>query len=394
MTERDERIARALRELPIPDHGPTFWADLDRRLDEPLEPATARAAAARVVDPPVHRLDTGELPSVAALDDGRRRRRSRRAPLLAAAAAVVVLAAAVGVVTFLGDDDEPTEVADRPRDPVTTTVGGATTMRAVSTTTTTPATDTATGTVQAWLRAIGEGDIAAAAALTGPVTTAYFAAFDGVEGYLTEAQEGYGAWADVPDAEYAELALGPVGAAGADVSVVVVTGANRGEGRDEPVTTDVFPVVDRGEGWRVEPVAGDPDRDTNIPIVQSPRAPQGASGLGSMAGDAAVEVIVPAAGTVVFQIDSLEPYHRATTGVGPNDDPYARYDPPGTLPGGTHTLVVVGIGDDGTIAAVAGPFTVTGAGTTTTSPPSSTTTTRTGTTSTTGGTGTTTSTTR
>ena len=30
--DRDDHLGDALADLPVPDHGPTFWADLDHRL--------------------------------------------------------------------------------------------------------------------------------------------------------------------------------------------------------------------------------------------------------------------------------------------------------------------------------------------------------------------------
>lgn len=367
--ERDERIARALHELPIPDHGPDFWVALDRRLDAAKEPAAVTAAAARILDdPPVHRLDTSELPTVASLSGERRARRSRRSPVLAVAAAVVLVVAAAGIVTYAlgGDDDDGggSEFADQPTDTAgdspTTTLSESAGTSFAATSTTLAATGTASGTVVAWLTAIGEGEIEAAAALVGPVSTAYITAtMDGVDAYLTEAQEGFGAWPGAPDANYDEIALGPVVPGGAELSIVVVTGSNPGEGRDGP-TTDAFPVVNAGDGWKVEPLAYSPDRDTNIPIIQSPPSDRDGQGLGTMDAAAAIEVIVPASGVVVFRIDDDEPFTRDTTGVGANDDPYARFDPAGELSNGSHQLVVVGIGGDGTITAFAGPFTVSG----------------------------------
>ena len=42
---RDERLAAALSDLEVPDHGPTFWADLDHRLQgEPTVSQPGRSA--------------------------------------------------------------------------------------------------------------------------------------------------------------------------------------------------------------------------------------------------------------------------------------------------------------------------------------------------------------
>lgn len=355
-------IARALRDLPIPEHRPSFWAELDEALA-----AGPAGAAADPADPPLHRLDTGELPTVTALAEGRARR-SRRSPILAAAAALVILAGAVGAVLVVGGDDDggdddEAELADGP----TATTTAASTFEAEPTTTVTEISTTTLGaepgsasdTVLAWLTALGSGDVEAAAALTGPRTTAYLeATTDGVDAFLRESAEGYGAWVGAPDVQVEEVKLGRLEPVDGELTIVIVSGTNPGEGREGP-TTDVFPVVDTGDGWRVEHQAFDPTRDRNIPIIQIPRAPTGVSGLGSMAPDEAVEVIVPAAGTVIFRLDDEPPFTRETTGVGANDDPYARFDPSGSLTPGEHELIVVGVGADGTIAWSDGTFTVT-----------------------------------
>lgn len=363
---RDELIARALRDLPVPDHRPTFWSELDGALGDP---ATTSGPDAVPDDPPVHRLDTGELPSVTSLAP---RTGRRRAPVLAAAAAVVVLVGLVGLVLVASDGgeggDDDTELADG-QDAVTTTLATmseqTTTVDVRSTpprpaTTVSPLEDSATQAVMAWLQAVGEGEVEAAAALTGPRTTSYLeASTDGVAAYLREAAEGYGAWVAAPDLQVDEIPLGTLEAVGGEVTIVVVSGTNPGEGREGP-TTDVFPVVNAGDGWLVEHLAFDPTRDDNDPIVQIPRVPAGQSGLGSMAAGEAIEVIVPASGTVYFRVDDGELASRATSPVGQNNDPYARHDPQGTLAAGDHELLVVGIGDDGTIAYTAGPFVVQG----------------------------------
>lgn len=371
---QDDVIARALHSLPIPDHRRTFWADLDAAIAEPSVPKAEVAAAA---DPTVHRLDTGELPSVTALDPERHRRR-RRSPILAAAAAVVILAGAVGAVLVIGGDgdggDDDSEFADGPRDttgsPRSEPFGSETTALATTTSITSPtsstlfaaAPDTAAAAVEGWLGALGAGDGATAMSLTGPRSLAYIEATNGdVDAFFADTglAEGYGAWSGAPDLEVSEIPLGAVEAFGGEVAVVVVSGTNPGEGREGP-SIDVFPVVNAGDGWKLELYAFDPSVEDAQVIVQIPSAPQGESGLGSMTGDQAVEVIVPTPGRVLFRIDDGEPVVRetSTVGTGAGTQPYARFDPPGTLIAGDHDLVVVGVGDNGTFAYVAGPVTV------------------------------------
>ena len=56
---RDDRLGAALSDLPVPDHGPTFWADLTDRLSEPTaSPHPIRAEGETTVPFPT---ESGEL---------------------------------------------------------------------------------------------------------------------------------------------------------------------------------------------------------------------------------------------------------------------------------------------------------------------------------------------
>jgi hypothetical protein len=116
-TEHDEPLGAALSGLPVPDHGPSFWADLSDRLEGEstvLHQTGSATDAGTVVDP-----DPSEEP--VRLDDRRDRRAARRSgrrsrSLGAAAAAVALVVAAAGAVTVLRDDgaDRQVRTADRP----------------------------------------------------------------------------------------------------------------------------------------------------------------------------------------------------------------------------------------------------------------------------------------
>ena len=50
--ERDDRVGDALADLPVPEHGPTFWAELDNRLQG--EPAVQQIESGELHLPPPH----------------------------------------------------------------------------------------------------------------------------------------------------------------------------------------------------------------------------------------------------------------------------------------------------------------------------------------------------
>jgi hypothetical protein len=124
--ERDDHLGAALSGLPVPDHGPTFWADLSDRLEGEItvphqtEPATDVGPAESKSTEPV------------SLDDRRARRAARRgsgAPpaspyrtrsIGAAAAAVALVLAAAGAVNVIRDDGTDNQVSTGGRPTETT----------------------------------------------------------------------------------------------------------------------------------------------------------------------------------------------------------------------------------------------------------------------------------
>jgi hypothetical protein len=351
--ERDEAIAQALRDLPVPPHRATFWADLEAGI------ATGDGALTDGADG--RRPATGELPAVAPM---RERRSNRRTPLLVAAA-VLVLLGAVGFVT-LGDDGDDDELADQSTDTSAEADSTEPDEPAVTTVSTAASEDTAASgpvgddgspeaVVTSWLDALGSGDVDTAAELTGPRTAAYIesqAPDATLEGFLTESQEGFGAWAGSEDRTVTLLPLEPIEFDGGTLQVVVVSGTHPGEG--EPGSrVDVFPVVDDGEGYKVEHLAFDPGRD-NDPTFTLPDETE--HGLGTMAPGEEVNVFVPAQGTVYLQLDGGEVDEDTTSEVAGR--PFALFNPEGDLTPGDHVLVLVAVGDDGTVTAFGGSFTV------------------------------------
>lgn len=113
---RGDDLGAALSGIPTPDHGPTFWADLNHRLQgEPVPQQTEPATDAGLARPT-------SAPEAVSLDDHRGRRFARRGGRMtrsvgAAAAAVALVVAAAGALTVINRDDNPdreVRAADRP----------------------------------------------------------------------------------------------------------------------------------------------------------------------------------------------------------------------------------------------------------------------------------------
>jgi hypothetical protein len=262
---RDDRIARALGSLPVPEHGPGFWTVLEGELQAE--------------------------PSYLAGRGSRPRRVWRLGAAVAAAAAVLVGALVVG----RGDDRRPVTVSS-----------STTTTTAV--TTTVPVEQGAVDAVDRFLRALGAGDLDQAAALLGPRSEAYAVAVAGsVEELLRPAEEGYGAWAAAEDRRYRSISVRP-----GDV-VVVVEGDRASEGTVE-YRTDAIPArhAESADAWFVEPWAFDPEVGGRIELV----SPDPAADPLRLAPGARVEVAVPAAGTAWFSLGGSTPAPVVATAAG------------------------------------------------------------------------------
>jgi hypothetical protein len=137
---RDQEVARALGDIPVPEYGPGFWDRLDARLERESAPAPAEAASVFASVPPIAELQPElepapapapvELTTVVPMAARVRRERRRSLGLLAAAAAVVV---AVLAVRIGADDGDPVQTASE--------VDGGTRRQGPPDGTTTPADD-------------------------------------------------------------------------------------------------------------------------------------------------------------------------------------------------------------------------------------------------------------
>jgi hypothetical protein len=370
--EQDPVVARALADLPVPDHGPGFWERLDERLaqegltdivsgpvaDSQLDSDTSLVASGDGGAPRDLRTSTGELPSVTELQPPAPAPR-RQQVWFAAAAAVIVIAASGIALALRGGDDEP-ETATGDDSAETTAVGPLssapeTNPPTSSTATTPPPPGAAPAEAVAveWLEAVGNGDTGTAASLTGPRSRAYVESLGedaSVEGYIRESAEGYGAMLEAPDLEIQELPLGSYDFG--EVSLIVLSGTHPGEGTDGQRQTLVLPVVTE-EDTVVEPW-------TSAPTAMQITLPEQVAGVRPvLPADQAIELFVPTDGTVFFYLDDGVEGVRPVETAEVAGAPFAKYDPPGELTPGDHVVVLGFVSRDGeVIIGQAVPFVV------------------------------------
>jgi hypothetical protein len=400
----DPLVRTMLRKLPVPDHRPGFWEDLQVSLAggapaTPLAPAAApteTVAADRtralVVQPPV--LIRG-ADGPAAPDDladletapaaGRRRGRPRPSSvamaLMATAAAVVVGVAAttllrdggtagdVDTAATTDDPAEPDDDAAIAAPPLPGEVTGTTAIAAHGTGTGTlgdEVTDmayvdspvTAREAAASFVVAVHEGDAEAAWGLLGPASQAFWESRGRFASALSELAEGrYGAFREARGLTVSSLVL--VSSGSGEAGVVVLDGIVDLEGDERRRTLDL-PYRYRADAgtWVLEPwgAAGawtsdeigfrapdtSPGEDGSDTGDDDPEA-----GWPTLAADATVEVTVPRwVETATIAIDGIElaamtPSSRGVVAVTPS----APFAP------GLHRLTVAGIGPDGIAAA-------------------------------------------
>lgn len=359
---RDPLVSRALRELPVPEHRLTFWADLDAAVAEAASSAAVDGATAATssTDTGPRRPDTDEVPMVRRAAP-RATRPRRLAPWLAAAAGLLVVVGGVGFVLSQDGGDDAADgrattipaTSEPPAPETTVTTLAATTSTAV---TTTAVASEPAAVAQSFIDALGSGDTAAALALLGPRSTAYIESLGGDPlGFVAEMQEGYGAWAGADDVELSATSAGVVPPLESELSIVTVQGTYPGEG-EATQRVDAFPMVRQGDGWVVELVALADGRDNRMRFTLPPIDSSGL--LGGMAPTDEINVFVPTQGTVLFQLDGGEIFADQTADIPAGV--FSLYAPPAPLGNGTHTLVAVAVGADGTITPFGGTFTVEG----------------------------------
>jgi hypothetical protein len=199
--------------------------------------------------------------------------------------------------------------------------------------------------VARWLDSVAAGDVDTAAGLTGPRSVAYMASQSdtALDEALRTSAEGYGAMAGAADLSMQELSLGRFEFG--EVVLVTVSGTFTGEGYEAGYTTFVFPVVIDGGEALVEPWAFSPETGGRFEVTQPSSSPEG----NVLLPDQAIELFVPVDGTVFFHLgdgdEGIRPVDTSTVA----GSPFARYDPPGELAQGDHTVVLGFVSPDGDI---------------------------------------------
>ena len=361
----DPVIVKALRELPVPEHRLTFWADLEAAVR-----ADAGAAPGPATTDRVDGHDATALPAAAPAEVPVLRHAPpkpslarRAAPWLAAVAGLVIVGGAAGFVLSSGDDgsNDLADTSTTPVEPIESTTLQAATDTTVAPTTSTstapdPTPDDPTDVARLFIDSLGSGDTATALAQLGPRSIAYIESMGGDPlGYVSEMQEGYGGWAGSPDVAITSATAGVVPPLTSELAIVTVQGTHPGEG-EATDRVDAFPLVREGDRWVVELAAFADGRDNRLrfTLPESDDAGQ----LGSMGPNGEINVFVPARGTVLFQIDGGDVYSDQTADIPAGI--FSLYAPPSPLATGDHVLVAVAVGEDGTLVPFGSKFVVDG----------------------------------
>lgn len=337
--QRDPVVAQALRELPVPEHGPGFWEGLEARLAAEDDPRRGESTAAPSVGSWAD--ETGDDPgaTVVSLEEVRARRRTGRGWIVAVATVAAGLLVGVAVLRPSPDGSElrtagpPSSTTAQP-DPGQRGKGSE--MGAED-------------AVVEWFERIAAGDAAGATELLGPRSRRYLEALNiPVEQYLRESGTYGETWTGTTNRSATEYAI-PAGT-GEDIRIIVLS-IPAGMGS----RTDAVPAVLYPDGsWLVEPVAIDPVRGGRLEMI-SPQP--GENGLSGVTPDAVLEAGASGGGTFFFSIDGapLTKVEGRPVGGGVQGS----FDPPGEMTSRTHSLLVAYLDGD-TIAAFATTFLVEG----------------------------------
>lgn len=310
-TERDPQMSRYLTQSAVPDHQDGFWEALDKQMEtlDHGNPKTLPGDIRPVTPLEDRQRDQAEVTRMAEASAPR----WRVGVLLAAAAALVVLAS-----SLITRDDGPSSSvqADQPAETTLTSAVPAVGQ------------SEALAVTQRFIDALGQGNIAQARAVLGPRSEAYLTATTGsVDGFLREAEEGYGSLAGLQNPEMWALSTG------VDEFVVVIKGTD--PVANPEVRVEAIPVVkaESAGTWFVEPWALDPDGESRIELVH----PDPMAVAPAMAASDAVRVVVPQAGSVLFGLDR----NTLVEGISLSSQQNGWAWTPKTVSPGQHTLVIV-----------------------------------------------------
>lgn len=345
----DPFVQTALQLLPVPDHRPEFWAELDRRLDaEPDAPSrmTPRdgrrllvaASAGAELKPPRHQVpDTSLALLPAAL---RRRSNGLLAAVAVAAAAMVVVAGTSLVRQRAGEDVDTVERASAED-------AGDEQRSSTSVATLTGAAAAApTEAVLAWVAAVASRDTGTAWDALGPASKAHFGSEGAFEAASSDLVEGYGAWSGVSPED---VLVTPLPARdGGELVVVTLVGSVSQEGTMQHRAA-AFPVRMVDGTPRVEPFAFAGELEIVVP------APPGADGDAPrvQAGDDLVVVVPRGVEAPTIRLDDGDPLvcgdAEGTELTELEDAPGQRcsYHPKGGIRAGTRVLTVAFVAPDG-----------------------------------------------
>mgnify|MGYP000144332441 CR=1 FL=1 len=351
--EPDPIVQTALQLLPVPDHGPTFWAQLEAQLRREgpevvtVEPALAAGPplAAAAPAPPAartrqrsSRARPAPVPTTGLIPRGLRRRSNLLLVGVAVVAAIIVLVAGATLVRDRSLSDLDTSSAGGSADPTTTTTrdsaGDGAPERAVL----------------AWVGALGSGDMAAAWEALGPASQAHFGSRSAFDQERSALAEGYGAWASAtPD----HVIVTPVPSGGQAVLVIVTLVGTVPQEGSSVRRADALPVRLADGVAVVEPFAFAGEIEVSVP------GPAGrADELPLAQADDELVVTVPrGVDAPTIRIDRHEPVvcgDDATTDLTePSDAPGKRctYRPEGGLDPGRRVLTVAIASPDGSMVS-------------------------------------------
>jgi hypothetical protein len=386
----DPLVATMLQKLPVPEHDPEFWEQLDARLA--LEPPPGRPAvqteaalpgSATVLPPrsrsggvrrpaggPPRRLVSAPAP----LLPPRMRRPSNLVIVLLLAVAVVVVV--VAVTTLIRDNTRGIIGPTVP--PATAAVEGGLPTDGVTGTTAAPAGgETPPVTIEAvvgepadpveaaasFVAAVNDGSIDRAWELLGPASQQQWGDLESFAAALPELAEGpLGVLGGAMQMEAAQLVLDDPTPGAAELGVVVFDAVVRFEtGRARRTLELPYRRDEALDVYRVEPWSPGVGPDSPMEFI-SPVLPDGETvEYGTLlAADerAPVEAEIPEwAQVAVLAVDGqvvqrLELERAPGTG-GPGDElqPTIRFEPPAPFAPGTHRLTVAAAGGDQVTAA-------------------------------------------